>query len=329
MISRLFFGCIVFFILSSLSCAWGQANYHKSPVVANGTTRDTSLDHLPRETFIPFTRQGNLMLVEGSINGKKITMVFDTGAAGCLFSLEMLKSLCIKIPANLPTATVGGVGNKRQAQAWIMPANIKLGSIERHQFPVYVNSNALNYPLLGVSFFQGFEYTINTDASIIQFKRVSKDKSTAATAAFMQELPAHLTSKTSITVDSSCHYIYTVPFAELNGAIIVMVNIGGRDCPMILDTGTSVCLFSNEHLRELGIAPHFTGKMLNAKGAVGFVKAPLCVFDEAQFGPIKDRLICLVSDQALLPRPLLGQNFFGKWQLTIDHTNCVIKFTRK
>lgn len=108
-----------------------------------------------------------------------------------------------------------------------------------------------------------------------------------------------------------------------------MVNIGGRDCPMILDTGTNICLFSNEHIRELGIAPHFSGRMLNAKGAVGYVKAPLCVFDEAQFGPIKDHLACLVSDQALLPRPLLGQNFFSKWELTIDHTNGVVKFIHK
>ena len=69
--------------------------------------------------------------------------------------------------------------------------------------------------------------------------------------------------------------------------------------------------------------------MLNAKGVTGYIKAPLCEFNEAQFGPIQDHLVCLVSDQAFLPRPLLGQNFFSKWKLTIDHANNLIKFTHK
>ena len=98
---------------------------------------------------------------------------------------------------------------------------------------------------------------------------------------------------------------------------------------MILDTGTNICLFNNAHLRELGIMPRSTGQTLTAKGAAGYMRAPVCVFDQAEFGPIKDHLVCLVSDQAFLPRPLLGQNFFSKWELTIDHEKSVIKFTHK
>lgn len=364
--------CMVpfFLMLLTSSCAWGQANhYARNPTtkITTGITRDAGLDVLPRETFVPFTRQGNLMLVDGSINGKSITMIFDTGAAGCLFSRATLKSLNITMPANLQAATVAGVGTNRQTEAWIMPVTLKLGSIERRQFPVHINDNSLGFPLLGVNFLQGFEYTINTDANIIQFKFISKDKAsvnsspqssltannsknntasgnaanlTAASLptpanfsySSMQDIAANLTSKPYITVDTSCHYVYTVPFAEYNGAIIVLVNIGGQKCPMILDTGTNICLFSNAHieqLKSLGIAPHFTGRMLIAKGVAGNMKAPLYIFDEAQFGPIKDHLVCLVSDQAFLPRPLLGQNFFSKWQLTVDHAHGVIKFIRR
>ena len=70
------------------------------------TARDPSLDTLPRETFVPFVRQGNLILVNGSINHQPVTMIFDTGAAGCLFSKATLRSLGIRIPANLQLATV-------------------------------------------------------------------------------------------------------------------------------------------------------------------------------------------------------------------------------
>ena len=58
-----------------------------------------------------------------------------------------------------------------------MPVDLKLGSIERRQFSVHINDNPLNYPLLGVNFLHGFEYTINTNANIIQFKLVNKNES--------------------------------------------------------------------------------------------------------------------------------------------------------
>jgi predicted aspartyl protease len=353
---------LVLFISSS---AWAQNPYaQRSAGITPGASCDSSLDTLPRETFVPFTRQGNLMLVKGSINGKSVTMVFDTGAAGCLFSTETLKSLGIKIPANLQSATVGGFGSKQQIKAWIMPADLRLGSIERRQFPVHINDNPLGLPLLGVNFIQGFEYTIDTDASIVRFKLISRDKpampsppqttpklnrskvspnslstlnltnltsrsESIASGYSAPDLIAHLTSKPYITVDNSCRYVYTVPFAEYRGAIIVLVDIAGKKCPMILDTGSSLCIFNNVQLKQLGITPRFTGQMRNAKGATGSAKVPLCVFDEAQFGPIKDHLVCLVSDQGVLPRPLLGQDFLSKWQITIDHVHSVIKFIHK
>ena len=199
------------------------------------TVRDPSLDTLPRETFVPFVRQGNLILVNGSINHKPVTMIFDTGAAGCLFSKATLKSLGIRIPANLQAATVAGVGTNKQTEAWIMPVDLKLGSIERRQFSVHINDNPLNYPLLGVNFLQGFEYTINTNSNIIQFKLVNKNETAeppvpVSSSQLRKEnsiswaqLTGNLTSKPVITVDSSCRYIYTVPFVEHNGAIIILV----------------------------------------------------------------------------------------------------------
>ena len=220
------FSCLLLFITALFMSysAWGQAGPyapHKAGVAAN-ITRDTSLDTLPRETFVPFNRQGNLILVQGAVNGKSVTMIFDTGAAGCLFSRDGLKSLKVAIPNNLEASTVAGIGPKRQTEAWVMPVDLKLGSIERRQFPVHINDNQLGYPLLGVNFLKGYEYTINTDSNIIQFKLVASINPPVSTSPppastkvgpkiidasptisfYSPELTAHLTSKPYITVDT-------------------------------------------------------------------------------------------------------------------------------
>jgi predicted aspartyl protease len=280
------------------------------------TARSTDLDFLPKQTWIPFKRFGNLMLVEGSINGHQTGMLFDTGAAGCLFSNEHLKTLGIALPAGKPTTSVTGIGTQKQTPAWSVNVDLKLGNISRRRFPVQVNDNPLNYPLLGTNFFEGMEYTIDNDSNIIQFKTLSNNV----------QIPIN---KFTITVDASSHYVYNVPFNEVARAIVVTAKIAGKDCQMMLDTGTDLCLFTNSQLKNFGIMPRPTGKYMNCKGAAGFMKAPLCVFDKAEFGPIKGPLVCLVTDQANLPLPLLGQNFLKEWQLTVDHSSHLIKLIRK
>ncbi len=327
--------------------------------------RNPALDSLPRETFVPFVKQGNLMLVQGEINGKGTGMLFDTGATGCLFSTDQLTSLRIQLPRGKPTTAVAGVGARQQKPAWAMLADIRLGNIERRQFPVRVSDNLLNFPLLGVDFLQGLEYTVDNKEKVIRFKAISREDkaganvnaraksnsdpanglmsgtasshlNSAGSASLLslanqpwRNILPNLSSKMFITVDSSSHYVYSLPFCEVNQAMIVMAKIGGRDCPMILDTGSDLCVFTNAQVMELGIKPHFVGRFLNAKGVGGRMKAPLFVFDQAQFGPIREPLVCVISDQAILPRPLLGQSYLQNWELTIDHVHQVIKFTEK
>ncbi len=280
------------------------------------TVRSAQLDSLPKETWVPFQRFGQLMLVQGSINGRKAPMLFDTGAAGCLFSLDHLKMLGLDTPKGKPTASVAGVGTQKQTPAWIINADLKLGSISRRQFPVQVNENPLNYPLLGTNFFEGMEYTIDNEANVIKFKTVSTENKMRS-------------NKMSITVDALSHYVYNVPFSEVNRAIVVTAKIEGRDCQMMIDTGTDLSLFTQSQLRGLGIMPKNTGQFVNCKGAAGYIRAPLCVYSKAEFGPIRGPLVCILSDQNNLPFPLLGQNFLKEWQLTVDHSNHLIKLIRR
>ncbi len=299
--------------------------------------RDPSLDTFPKETWAPFKRFGNLMLVQGYINGKSTGMLFDTGAAGCLFSTEQLKSLGLEVPSGAPTASVAGVGVNKQTPAWTIYADIRLGSIQRRKFPVQVNTNPLNYPLLGVNFTEGLEYTIDNQAGVIQFKSTALNQTTAVSAPTQntQTNPSSIgtpansfSDKMFITVDSSSNYVYNIPFTETNKAIIVKGKIGGKECRMILDTGTDICLFTSAQLKTLGIVPKYTGNTIGCKGAAGYMKAPLCVFENAEFGPIHGPMVCLVSEDAL-PMPLLGQNFLKGWQLTVDHSSHLIKMIRK
>ncbi len=359
--------------------------------------RDPGLDSLPKETWVPFKRFGNLMLVDGSINGKNTGMLFDTGASGCLFSTKQLKSLGIEIPTGAPTAAVAGIGVNKQTPAWIINADIRLGRIERRKFPIQINDNPLNYPLLVMNFVDGLEYTIDNDAKVIQFKSIVADKgannsesisgqqagervelhtnenkaiTSAAPGTQSSALSNDRTSysgtkgadkgrgvrseefqwhhpdaivrggaegtegdralnKMFIVVDSSSHYVYNIPFSETNRAIIVKAKVAGKDCRMILDTGTDICLFTTYQLKTLGILPRYTGRMLGCKGAAGYTKAPLCLFEKAEFGPISGPMTCLVTDDAYLPLPLLGQNFLKGWQLTVDHASHLIKLIRK
>lgn len=280
------------------------------------TIRSAQLDSLPKETWVPFKRFGNLMLVDGKINGRNSPMLFDTGAAGCLFSLDHLKMLGLEAPKGQPTGSVVGIGTQKQTPAWIINADLKLGSISRRQFPVQVNENPLNYPLLGTNFFEGMEYTIDNEANVIKFKtNISDNKKPTITK--------------GITIDANSHYVYNVPFTEINRAIIVSVKIEGKDCQMMIDTGTDYCLFTTTQLKSFGIMPKFTHLMADCKGAAGYIKAPLCVYEKAEFGPIRTPLVCLIADQANLPLPLLGQNFLKGWQLTVDHSSHLIKLIRK
>lgn len=294
----------VIYFLFVLSARTQNGSIEKGPVkllqvpITNGKQkvampRNPSLDKLPRETFVPFRKQANLMLVDGYINGRNATMIFDTGASGCLFSMQHLKALGIQMPPDLPTIAVWGVGNREQTKAWTMLVDLKLGGIERRQFPVHINDSPINYPLLGMDFLNGMEYTINNDDKIIQFKRSLEDTNLISKVPMKNDRESLLRSILSLTyeahakVDSTCHYVYTLPFVELGQEIVVMVNINGKNCPMLLDTGTNICVFSSAQVRKLGTYPRRTGRMVTGKGAVGYITSPLYIFDSAQFVELK------------------------------------------
>jgi predicted aspartyl protease len=278
---------------------------------------DANLDTFPKETWVNFSHLQNAIVVNGAVNGHDTRMIFDTGAAASAFTFEQLAAFGIEVPADAPVAMTVGVGNKGKVQARCINVDLKLGSIERKKFPIFVLANSLPYPLLGDNFFHDLQYTIDKDACTISFK-YTREKSPAAG----QPISA-------MTVSASGNYIYNVPFRVENKSLVVVAKIDGHDCPMIFDTGAEICVFSMGQLASAGIQAHATGKRVPLSGTSGQTLASLCVLENAKLGPISGPMICVVSEHSPVPRPLLGQSFFKDWQYTVDQANSVIQFVKK
>lgn len=124
-----------------------------------------------------FRAQGNRVIVDMEINGKKFPVMFDTGhttdAVLSLSGRQQARLMGISIPDNAQvTTTIGasGSGTSRIAYA----RKVKLGPIERYDARVHVSDEekgAKELPLLGQAFYRGWQYTIDMEHKLIHFKR--------------------------------------------------------------------------------------------------------------------------------------------------------------
>jgi predicted aspartyl protease len=280
---------------------------------------DPNLDTFPKETWVNFTHERNALIVDGAVNGRPTKLIFDTGAAATAFTNEQLAALGIPIPASAPTAMTLGIGSKGKVAARCITVDLKLGNIERRHFPVLVLANPLPYPLLGDNFYHDLQYTIDNDTSAIKFKYSHEQQAIAVS-------PRPVSA---MTVSSSGNYVYNVPFTVENKSLIVVPKVDGHECPMIFDTGAEICVFSLAQLAEFGIRPHPTGKRVPLAGTSGQTMAAVCLIEDAKLGPISGPMICVVSQQSAVSKPLMGQSFFKDWQYTVDRANSVIQFVKK
>lgn len=120
---------------------------------------------------VPFVREGNEMVVQALVNGKPYSMYFDTGAMGCTFSAGDLKRLQIEVPDDAEQGHAIGVGGATRSLTF--PINsLKLGPIEKRNMEISVVESAnMGRPLLGQTFYAGWQYTIDNDKKTINFLR--------------------------------------------------------------------------------------------------------------------------------------------------------------
>lgn len=120
---------------------------------------------------VPFYREGNEMVVQAMVNGKPYEMYFDTGAMTCAFSPSDIRRLNIEIPDDAQVGSTVGVGGATRSLSF--PINsLKVGPIEKRNMEItVVEASKMGKPLLGQTFYAGWQYTIDNENQRINFLR--------------------------------------------------------------------------------------------------------------------------------------------------------------
>jgi predicted aspartyl protease len=120
---------------------------------------------------VPFTREGNELLVTAQINGKDYPMYFDTGAMMCAFSDKDMQKLGIQAPEDAAAGYARGISGLSKMVSFPV-SKMKLGPIEKYDFRISVIENsAMGRPLLGQEFYAGWQYSIDPERNVIHFVR--------------------------------------------------------------------------------------------------------------------------------------------------------------
>ena len=282
---------------------------------------------LPRETWVPFTRQGSHILLDAELNQRPVKMIFDTGADTCLFSEGMLQQVGINLPDRPPDGMSGGVGKAGMTPMWRVPVSLKLGRIERKNFRIGMTRVPQVVALLGRDFYQGFEYSINDANNTIGFKRIGSGSTTETATKTSKAAP--LGPDGSTTVSANGTYVYNIPYSGTTSMIIVEAKLNGQPCKMIFDTGAGMCFFTSEQANKVGVTVPANSVAIPVQGVGGGSTANLATISSFRLGPIELKDVqCAVGGKSVAPYPLLGQTFFREFQYTIDSANKIIHLSR-
>lgn len=269
----------------------------------SGSSRSSSRrqgDYIPDQESIPFRRGGdNHLRVNCQLNGRSLSMIFDTGAETCLVGKNTLRKLGVSAPEGRPTSSVNGVGGS--VPAWSMYATISLGKI-RKTIPITVIEN-FDKPLLGQTFFGNFKYNIDNASGTIKFRKPGGKA---------DYVP-------NDTID--------IPFRNAGNNIIVVAKVNGKPMRLYFDTGAQGTLMTTQAQLRNGSKGWRHLGFSGSSGVGGSRAAALYEVDSIELGPIrKTRMRVAVSSG--LQYGLLGQDFFGRRRYVIDREKSLIRFYR-
>lgn len=280
-------------------------------------------DNLPNEARIYFQWENKSsrenersMIVDASVNNRSIKMVFDTAAEDTVFGKNHLRQLGVQPPEGPAQTETLGVGSSKGTKTWFMRTNIKVGSIERKNFPISVQEELPTEPLLGQTFFKDFHYTVDSTSQSPSIKFIKKTRVAAA---------PRTTTGGGRSVDRN-----SVPFRKEGNELVVMVEVNGRPMAMFFDTGAVGCSFSKEHIKSLNLQVPDDAQEETATGIGGSTQSKVFNISRIKMGPIdRSDFAISVVDQTAMKYPLLGQSFLTGWQYTIDNNENVIRFLRR
>lgn len=267
---------------------------------------------LPAQERLHFKNEdGQHIVVAGQVNGRAVDFVFDTGCDQTVIGMDHLAACGLSRPSGPPTGKSIGVGNAI-TDNWRIPCTLRVGGIERRNFPLLVSDRTGVPALLGRNFYQPYQFTIDKSGGTI-----------------------NLIKNATASSQASRHGGYVsgnsgVPFKKLSGGgILVTAEVNGRAIPMLFDTGAQGCLFSRSHMNQLGIAIPDDAVDAVGRGVGGSTHSKQFPISRIRLGPIEKSNFTIAVTDAHFGEPLLGQTFFGDWQYTIDDQAGVIRFLRR
>lgn len=268
-----------------------------------------SSSNLPEQSTIFFEKGDAGLKVDCFINNRPIKMVFDTGATGIVVGKNQLEEMGIRPPEGAASGQSGGSSNTTLQSFWMMNADVKVGTIVRQNFPIKVLSYNSAPPLLGQSFIQDFEYSIDRNGGVIRLKRKGSGSGGGGSAA---------------------HGGYGVPFTWEGPKMLVNVEVNGRPYPMYFDTGNSASAvsFGMDDLKALNITPD-DGEAVSTSGVSGSGHGLRFRVKRLKLGPIEKYDIPVIANYQSMGRPLVGQDLYEGFEYTVDNDAKMIRFIRR
>lgn len=261
----------------------------------------------PDRCRVYYELRNNSFYLNGQVNGRPMEFVFDTGASTTYLGKNQLNQLGIKAPEGNIAGYSAGVGGSGAVPIWRHKVDLKVGPIERRDFEISVSPHA-DVALLGQTFFRDFQYTIDRADNSIVLER----KSGAGTYA-----------------DRDVHDRYAVPFRVEKNEIVVTAQVNGHPYDMFFDTGATATCFSYNDLKRLNIRMPDDAEIGVAHGIGGATAMMSFPIHSLKLGPIEKYNFKVSVVATPVPRPLMGQSFFGDYKYTIDNENRLIRFTRR
>src|SRR5262249_34330835 len=198
---------------------------------------------------------------------------------------------------------------------WAMKLTMKLDTIERHNFPVVVQENLQTFPLLGQSFYKDFTFTIEPciDGQFDGFIH------------FVRKGPTSRTSVAAAANDPN-----SVAVSLVGNGLVVEATVSGHTTTMYFDTGAEGVVFSEPQLRSINVNIPPDALITQSTGVAGTTATRPFNLSSIRLGPIqKNDIQVQAVAQSNMQFPLLGQEFFAGWQVTVDTVHNRIHFLRR
>lgn len=210
---------------------------------------DYYLSNDPQSDVIPFSRAGNLIIIQASVNNVTGNFILDTGAPGLILNATYFRYL--KKAPNLP-GEIGGITGSVQAFDRAIADSLQLGAFLYQQ----VNSDRVNLGhienskgirilgLLGVSLFKRFEMIIDYEQNKIHLHKIGKKEQAATYYPELQNTALY----------------HSIPIAAKSGKIMVELFAGKNRLNFVLDTGAESNVLDSRLSKKI-----FQGVSLNRR----------------------------------------------------------------